>query len=197
MKLLLPVRRLLSTLAVAAILSGCGGAQSALNASGPMQQNAAHPGIGHLGLSPSIPFDVYNGATQTIHLGSEVLPPTGKVGCPWVTYYPTLIYELVPGIYMFPPPDPDYLAYFTSCSPFNEPAVWSFSFGTDITNPMTVCSGSVSYVGSPNLSLSVQNTPQTSCTFARTTFNGVPLALFTYNALASSGKRQRSHLVRH
>ncbi|MGA7093596.1 MAG: hypothetical protein WBX23_06110 [Candidatus Cybelea sp.] len=196
MKLLLPGRRVLSTLAAAAILSGCGGAQSVLNTSGPIQQNTAHSAIRHPGVNPSIPFNVYNGATQTIHLSSEVLPPTGKVGCPWVTYYPTLIYELVPGIYMFPSP-PDYVAYFTSCSPFNEPAVWSFSFGTDITNPITICSGSVSYVGSPNLNLSVKNTPQTSCTFQQTTVNGISLALFTYNVLTPSGKRQRSHLLMH
>ena len=196
MKLLLS-GRVLSSLVVAAILSGCGGAQSAVNVSGPIQQNAAHSAMGHLASSPDIPFDVYNAATQTIHLSSEDLPPTGQVGCPWVTYYPTLIYVLVPGIYMFPPVYPDFVAYRPTCSPLNMPAIWSFSFGTDITNPITICSGSVSYTGALTLNLSVQNTPKTSCTFQQTTVNGIPLALFTYNVVAPSGKRQRSHLVTH
>ena len=63
MKLLLS-GRVLSSLVVAAILSGCGGAQSAVDVSGPIQQNAAHSAMGHLTDSPDIPFDVYNAADK-------------------------------------------------------------------------------------------------------------------------------------
>jgi hypothetical protein len=178
-------RRVIAALAVSAMLSGCGGVQSALNPSAaPIQQNAKPAQFPPL----SIFFDVYS-PSQKIYLNSETLPPLGQGGCPWVTYYPTLINELAPGIYMFPPGAPDIVVYVTSCSPFNMPAVWSFSFGANLSNPTTICSGSASNTGQVQLNLSVQNTPDTHCTFQVTTVDGVPLALFTYNE--SSPKEQR------
>jgi hypothetical protein len=179
-------RSVLGVGAAVVVLAGCGGAQSALSPFGPIQQNANRSNLGAPAANPVIPFDIYNGAARTIHLSSEVLPPVGQGGCPWVTYYPTLIFELVSDTYMFPPGGPDFVSYNLSCSPFNEATVWSFSLGTDISNPTKICSGSVSFTGQIQLKLSVRNTPQTDCTFQYTTVDGYPSALFTYNAAPSA-----------
>lgn len=170
----------LSFCAVATMLAGCGGLQPPIGAPGAMPQSRAvamhasrRAPIGEAqGGNPNTLFLITNKSSRTIHFNGAVEPPKGEGGCPWVLYFPAFPGKLASG--QTGPGMANILSYNLTCSPLNEPRVWSFSYGTNLSRSQTICAWDAVYAGAATgLTFSVKNARRTNCSVGYDSTSGI------------------------
>ncbi len=191
-------RQLHSKLAISFVLCAVVNLLSACSSAGGSGVNAPTSIANHRVHSDASVFGIrfHNGEsnqTENIYLDGYTLG-----SCPWVESYNSYASEIGPGFW-WPSESgiPDYLAYSTTCSPWNEPAVWTVSYGTDPHDASTVCAFTANYTADAGIAFGVSNGSGTDCTATFDSSDGPSGAEhFTYVAVGSALIRHHSALRR-
>jgi hypothetical protein len=159
---------------IVAMLAGCAGQQSASEPPSPISTQRIVPAV----TPDTVPFLITNDSGKTIYFNKAVEAPPGKAWCPWVLYFPAFPDRLAPGD--TGPGQPNILSYDGGCSPATEPAVWSFSYGTNLKKRATICKWTAQFTGAVSLSFEVLNRRDTACSEGYDRTNGTEY--FYYHA---------------